>query len=212
MDDDEPLELSDLDSELSDLPDMGDFGERDSPGEPGAQASSEDEFDSDFLPPAALTETPIWEAERPAAKGNPPKRHKAPKAAGSVSAGPRMGDGLDKTALFLSLAALSLLVLLILVLLFLNMIKAPAPPMIQPEVMGWNPAVAMSASARSLVPPVIDLGRGEPVTFEASTVLEVPEGLREARISLKLEPGDTVEDAGRRFGTPARTQGNQLFW
>ncbi len=211
MDDEEPLDLGDFDAEMSDLPDLGepasaDFG----------SSSSEDEFDNDFLPPPALTETPIWEAERSPSKGKAPKPPKAPKAAKrdkktAAPANSEVGATLDKTALFLSLAALSLLVMLILVLLFLNMIKSPAPPMIQPEVMGWNPSVVAEPS-RPVSAPVVDLGSSERATFEANTVLEVPEGLRQARISMKLQPGDTVEDASRRFGPPARTEGNQLFW
>jgi hypothetical protein len=211
MDDEEALVLGDLNSDLSDLPDLDDF-------EPGPKtkngASSQDDFDSDFLPPPALTETPIWEAEPagPKGKGKVPKTPKAAKPAKAPrSDAVQESGGLDKTALFLSLAALSLLVMLILVLLFLNMIKAPVPPVIQPEVMGWSQTAAM-ASSRSPQPSAVDLGGAKPATFEANTVLEVPEGLRQARISMKLEPGETVADAGRRFGSPARTQGNQLFW
>ena len=214
MDDMEPLELGDFDSDLSDLPDLGD-------GPSPAQdsfPSSADEFDNDFLPPPALTENPIWEAERTSSKSKPVKAPKAPKAPKRGKNEPQapvssdLGAGLDKTALFLSLATLSLLVLLILVLLFLNMIKAPVPPVIQPEVMGWNPSAAMANRTRQPSTSVVDFGADQRAAFEANTVVEVPVGLREARISLKLAPGDTAEDAARRFGSPARIQGDQLFW
>jgi hypothetical protein len=215
MDDDVPLELNDLDSDLSDLPDMDNLGQN-HPPKPESSDEAND-FDMDFLPPPALTETPAWD-DKPASKGKAekksrePKAAKAPKARGSDRAAPEESGpgGLDKTALFLSLAALSLLVLLILVLLFLNMIKAPPAPVIQPEVMGWDRTQMVATVPPS--PSSVDLGASAPVTFEASSVLEVPEGLRHAKITLKLEPGETVDDAARRFGPPARVQGNQLSW
>jgi hypothetical protein len=111
----------------------------------------------------------------------------------------------------LSLSALSLLVLLILVLLFLNMIKAPAPPVIQPEVMRWKPAASL-ATPGVPVASVADLGSPDAPTFEAASVLEVPEALRAAKVTMRLEVGDTVADAQRRFGPPARVEGTLLSW
>ena len=215
FDDQAPLELGDLDSDLSQLPDLDDV----------PAADSRDDLDQDFLAPSELTEPGDWDMEDPVyvpvASGKPGKAPKVPKVpkrdraaqAGNVAEAPRRNiatGGLDKTALFLSLATLSLLVLLILVLLFLNMIKAPQAPVIQPEVMGWKP-VATVASV-SAVPTTIDLGSADAASFEAGSVLEVPEGLKSATISLRLAPGETLGDAQRRFGTPARSQGNLLFW
>ncbi len=216
MDEEEAIDLGEMDSDFGELPDL-DLGSETE----ASEQTSADDFDSDFLPPPALTETPLWDEEGPAAPEKPskagkaPKRSKPPKApkgeAGRAVPAPESTGGVDKTALFLSLAALSLLVLLILVLLFLNMIKAPATPVIQPEVRNWNPGTAQAAP-QTRDPSVVDLGSAEPVAFEASTVLEVPDGLRHARISMTLEPGLTTEDAARRFGPPARVEGRQLFW
>jgi len=212
MDDDEPLDLGDMDSDLSELPDLGDFD--------GPSPSSENDFDQDFLPPPALTEPSSWESDdlsfeaptssKPVKAAKPakaPKPTRAPEARGP-------GDGgLDKLSLILSLASLSLLVLLILVLLFLNMIKAPQPPVIQPEVQLWKGAsTALVSSSGNPLPKVFDLAAAEPVLLEAETVLEVPQALRTAQVSLVLEPGETVDEVGRRFGPPARIQGNQLSW
>jgi hypothetical protein len=215
MDDEAPLELNDLDSDLADLPDLDSFGQN----KPAATEGSDEanDFDMDFLPPPALIETPAWD-DKPASQGKAgkkskePKAPKAPKVRGSARAVPEESgpSGLDKTALFLSLAALSLLVLLILVLLFLNMIKAPPAPVIQPEVMGWDRTQTVATAPPS--PSSVDLGASAPVTFEANSVLEVPEGLRHAKITLKLQPGETPDDAARRFGPPVRVQGNQLSW
>lgn len=209
LDDHSPLELGDLDSDLSDLPDLGD-------------SSSVDDLDQDFLAPPGLTETAEWEVEEPAV-AKPSKAAPAPKAAKeprpsktvrpSRSTAPsEFGGGLDKTALFLSLATLSLLVLLILVLLFLNMIKAPQAPVVQPEVMRWKPVASLPAASHPAEVAEIDLGSPEAPAFAASSVLEVPEALRSVRISLRLGPGDTAADAERRFGPPARSQGNLLLW
>jgi hypothetical protein len=215
IDHDDPLDLGDYDTDLSglsDLPDLGDLPET------AAPASDPDDFDQDFLPPAALTESDSWEEESP-----PPQSSKAPKAAkppkpakvpGGSETSRQAGEpgGLDKTALVLSLATLSLLLLLIIVLLFLNLIKAPHAPVVQPEVMRWKPtAEALAPQARSGVAQV-DLAAADPEIFEAASVLEVPANLRAARVALTLVPGDTPSDAARRFGEPARRQGNQLFW
>jgi hypothetical protein len=212
-DDGGPLELSDLDSDLSTLPDLGD--------EP---SGSLDDLDHEFLAPPELTETPDWDVEEPAvapksAKASKPA--KAPKAAKAAreaepKARPRASEGstgtLDKTALFLSLATLSLLVLLILVLLFLNMIKPPQAPVVQPEVMRWKPVATLMTPMQASEVADIDLSSPSAPTFEGSSVLDVPEGLRAARISLRLGPGESAADAERRFGSPARSEGNLLFW
>ena len=165
------------------------------------------------MAPPELTETP-WaepdaeEAPLPPVKGSKPsKPGKVPKTRARAVPEPPSGGGLDKTALFLSLTSLSLLVLLILVLLFLNMIKSPQQPTIQPEVMKFTPAQPM---AQRVAPSSVDLAKG--VKFEASTVLEVPAALKTAEVSLTLAPGDTTADAERRFGTFAQARGNQLFW
>lgn len=217
---DEPLELGDFDSDLSDLPDLGDF---DTPSQGSSMSPSDDnDLDQDFLAPPELTEPSPWgsddreEEEAAAPVVTPAKASKPPKPAKASAGnpGPRAASGtgtIDKMSLFLSLAALSLLVLLILVLLFLNMIKAPQPPMIQPEVHRWTSPEAL-ASAPAPLPGDLDLGAADPVVFEAETVLEVPRALRDARISLLLEPGESLEDAQRRFGAPAKAQGNLLFW
>ena len=209
FDDRQPLELSDLDSDLSELPDL-----EDKPTE------SLDDLDQDFLAPPALTETPDWDVDEevaptPAKPTKAPKPPKAPKEArASRPARSREGSpgALDKTALFLSLATLSLLVLLILVLLFLNMIKPPQPPVVQPEVMRWKPVATLMMPAGAAQVADIDLGSSSAPTFEGSSVLDLPEGLRGARISLRLQSGETPADAQRRFGTPARSQGNLLLW
>ena len=214
FDDHPPLELGDLDSDLSDLPDLDE----------SPPSGSLDDLDQDFLAPPELTDSPDWDIEavpEPLPLGKPgkaPKEAKPPKVPRAAKAareprGTRSGStgGLDKTALFLSLITLSLLVVLILVLLFLNMIKAPQVPAIQPEVMGWKPAMAL-ASSRASEHPAVDLGSPQAASFEAGSALEVPEALKSARISLRLEAGDTPADAQRRFGTPARSQGNLLFW
>lgn len=228
MDDDQSFELGDLD-DLGDLPGLDDL---DTPVQAQAPASAVDDLDvpgfdapafdapelgsldRDFMdlestepawtPPvaAAPSDTP---AEVPKKKAKAPAKAKAHR--GPNSSETHLG-GLDKTALFLSLSALSLLVLLILVLLFLNMVKAPAVPAIQPEVMQWK-------AAPNLVhredPRAVDLSSPD-VGFTASTVLEVPQALRAAKVSLRLAPGETVEDATARFGPPARIEGDLLLW
>ena len=68
------------------------------------------------------------------------------------------------------------------------------------------------ASARTSEAPAVDLGSPQAATFEAGSALEVPDGLKSARISMRLEAGDTPADAQRRFGSPAKSQGNLLFW
>lgn len=201
FDDEAPLELNDLDSDLSDLPALGD-----------APRSSLDDLDHEFLAPPELTELPEFAEELPAApsekpaKASKPARTPQPRGARGNSSG-----ALDKTALFLSLASLSLLVLLILILLFLNMIKAPQTPTIQPEVMRWKP-VASLVPASPGPNAVIDLGSPNAPSFESSSVLEVPRGLKTATVSLKLGAGESVADAERRFGAPAQRQGNLLLW
>lgn len=208
MDDDEPLELGDFDSDLSDLPDLPEFGDKE-----GARKTARDDndLDQDFLPPPELTESSPWgqgdlEPVPPkAAKEKPVKEKPARDSA------PAQDGTIDKTALILSLSALSLLVLLILVLLFLNMIKAPAVPKVQPEVQRWKADTTLVSSAGKPQVVEVDLG-AQPVRFEAESVLEVPQALRMARISLTLEAGETVEDAADRFGAPARAEGNQLSW
>lgn len=213
MDDDEPLELGDFESDLSDLPDFGD------PPPQGKFASSDldTDFDQDFLPPPSLTEPSPWDADpepepatstasTPAAPVNKPG-----KAARAERSAPNKSDGLDRMSLILSLAALSLLVLLILVLLFLNMIKAPQAPVIQPEVQRWKDSTTLVASPRAPGVETIDLG-GEAPTFVTETVLEVPVALKTARVTLALEAGETADDAARRFGAPARVQGDLLSW
>lgn len=219
--DDEPLELGDFDSDLSDLPDLGDMDDL-GDSSPSFPASDLDDLDQDFLAPPALTESSPWDQEEvdelpPTSKNTgATKESKPAKAAkasslGTNATGPRSGEGtIDKMALILSLAALSLLVLLILVLLFLNMIKAPQPPVIQPEVQRWKESSLVVAPASSV--EALDLGASEPTLLEAQTILEIPSSLRTARVSLALEPGETVDDAARRFGEPARAQGNHLSW
>jgi hypothetical protein len=215
MDHDDPLDLGDYDADLSGLSELPDL-DGDLPGPSSASpADSNDEFDQDFLPPAALTESDSWEDE--AAAAPPAKASKAPKPAKASSAsapGPRSREpgGLDKTALVLSLATLSLLLLLIVVLLFLNLIRAPQAPVVQPEVMRWKPTAQASAPKAPSGAAEVDLAAADPEVFEAASVLEVPAGLRGARVALTLVPGDTPADAARRFGEPARRQGNQLFW
>jgi hypothetical protein len=203
-------ELPELDnmSSFDDLPGLDDG--------PGGASSHDSDEDLDFMAPPELTETPWAEpdaeefAAAPAKDGKTKraKPPKTPKARGrEVAASTSQGGGLDKTALFLSLTSLSLLVLLILVLLFLNMVKSPQAPVIQPEVMRFTPAAPV---AERRAPVSVDLTAGQ--TFEASTVLEVPAALRSAQVSLTLAPGDTAEDAQRRFGAPSQVRGNQLFW
>ncbi len=216
MDTDSSSEFGDL-NEMGDLPDteFGDLGELgDLPDMDEKSSTHNTDDDLDFMAPPELTETP-WaepdadEAPLPArgSKSKPPKPGKAPKSRRSPVPEPASGGGLDKTALFLSLTSLSLLVLLILVLLFLNMVKSPQQPAIQPEVMKFTPAQPL---AQRVAPTSVDLAKG--VKFEASTVLEVPAALKTAEVSLTLAPGDTAADAQRRFGAPATTRGNQLFW
>lgn len=211
MDDDQPLELGDLDGDLTELPELDDFV----PQAKKAPVPADDSLDEDFMELEELADEPA--APAPAALP-PSKAAKSPKPAKAPKGHVRAGDsddfpgGLDKTALFLSLSALSLLVLLILVLLFLNMIKAPQAPVIQPEVMLWKPVAGLSVPAAGVSSPEdIDLAVSAP-TFPADTVLEIPRTLQGARISLRLAPGETLADAGRRFGEPVRTQGDQLFW
>lgn len=208
MDDDQPLDLGDLDSDLSDLPDLDD----EEPSPPKASRATHDDFDQDFVGLEELEDPAPWEpAPIPSA---PVKAAKEPKAAKGPKPSNRdegaIPGGLDRTALFLSLSALSLLVLLILVLLFLNMVKAPQPPVIQPEVQRWKPVAGLAVSA--VQPAVADLGSPGAPTFRAATVLEVPEALKASRVTLTLTPGDTAADAGRRFGPPARIEGNLLSW
>ena len=202
LDDDQSLELGDLDSLSTDFDDLPSLD------------SSGDDLDHDFLPPPALTEPSVWRDEpEPVPMGKPAKEAKptkTPKPTNEPDT-PSDGSSVDKTALILSLVAVSLLVLLILVLLFLNMIKAPQPPVIQPEVMRWKPAVGLTTSEKPQ-PPTIDLTSPHPPAFEASSVLEIPEPLKAARVSLVLSPGDTEGDAERRFGPPVAVQGNRLSW
>jgi hypothetical protein len=207
FDDRQPLELSDLDSDLSDLPDLGDLG-----GTLDEPSGSLDDLDHDFLAPPALTEPSDWdlEPEPPSKPSKAPKPVKETKSRPTRTTASAEGSpGLDRTALFLSLFTLSLLVLLILVLLFLNMIKAPQPPVVQPEVMRWKPVAALASMP---VPEVTVIDLASAPSFEAASVLEIPEPLRTARISLRLSPGETALDAERRFGVAARSQGNLLFW
>jgi hypothetical protein len=217
MDHDDPLDLGDYDADLSDLSELPDL-DGNGPTAPAGSTQEDDDFDQDFLPPPALTDTPSWgdEEETPAAKpAKAPKAAKAPKPSRSTEPAPRGGEPgtLDKTALVLSLATLSLLLLLIVVLLFLNMIKAPQAPVVQPEVMRWKPtADAPAPRFRPGTAAEADLGAADPVVFEASSVLEVPAGLRGAKVALTLPAGDSPADAARRFGDPVRRQGNQLFW
>jgi hypothetical protein len=213
MDDDQPLELGDLDSDLGDLPDLGDLGDLDSSPRSSDRSTpvsdSFDGLDQDFL---GLEDLDGVAPEPAKAKTKPPKaapEKRAPKGTKPVNDDEAAG-GLDKTALLLSLSALSLLVLLILVLLFLNMIKAPTPPVIQPEVMGWKPATSLAAPGPTRT--LADLGSADAPSFEAASVLEVPEALRGARISMTLGAGDTVADAQRRFGPPAKVEGAVLSW
>jgi len=217
---DEPsMELDDsgLDSESGDLPgldDMPGLSDLDDAAAPASAADDDD--DLDFMAPPELTETPwaepdaVYPDEPPVqTKGGKIKAPKKPKrsARPDTPVPAPQGGSLDKTALFLSLTSLSLLVLLILVLLFLNMIKSPQTPAIKPEVMRMTPSAPVANLA---APTSVDLSAG--TTFEAKNVLEVPDALRSAEVSLTLAPGDTAADATRRFGPPAQTRGNQLFW
>lgn len=219
MDDDEPLELGDFDSDLSDLADLPDLGDSDRPRQ--TPNDGDNDLDQDFLAPPELTEPSSWGQgdldtsyeETPLPSSKPPKaaKEKPVKEKAPREPAPAQEGSLDKTALVLSLSALSLLVLLILVLLFLNMIKSPAVPKIQPEVQRWKADTTLVSSSGK--PQVVDVDlASDPVNFEAESVLEVPQALRAARISLVLEPGETVEDATNRYGAPARVEGNQLFW
>ena len=204
---DEPLELGDYESSFDELPDR----EAASSGN-GAPS----DFDEDFLPPSQLTEEPSWD-EDPAEpilskRATKKAEKKSPRTSTrrSDSSGPGTAP-IDKLALFLSLASLSLLLLLIIVLLFLNMVKSPQAPVIQPEVMSTMSS-PLALKERGMDVQSINLAVLPAPRFRAARLTEVPRALAASKVSLTLAPGQSVQDAQALFGPARERQGDQLFW